>query len=72
MERADRVSIEYIVNELERLKVEIQRLEALLVPLVKDELSEKELDEIEREARKFNDEDWVDADDLDSILEDGE
>ncbi len=72
MERADRVSVEYIVNELERLKVEIQRLEALLVPLVKSELSEKELDEIEREAREFNDEDWVDADDLDSILEDGE
>ena len=72
MERAERVSIEYIVNELERLKVEVQRLEALLIPLVKSELSEEEIDEIEREAREFDDEDWVDADELDSLLGDEE
>ena len=69
MEHVDKVSVEYIVNEIERLKIEIQRLEALLVPLVKGEISEEELEEIEREAREFNEEDWVDADELENLLE---
>ncbi|ASJ03140.1 hypothetical protein A3L09_07680 [Thermococcus profundus] len=72
MENAEKVSIDYVLSELERLKREIQRLEDLLVPIVKDELSGKELEEIEVEAREFNEEEWVDADELDALLEDGE
>ncbi|BAD85427.1 hypothetical protein, conserved [Thermococcus kodakarensis KOD1] len=74
MERTTDARIEYILSELERLKVHIQRLESMLVPLVKDEVPEEELREIEMEARKFKEEseEWIDAEDLDEILEDEE
>ncbi|GAB6102156.1 DUF5646 family protein [Thermococcus atlanticus] len=70
MERIDFRNIEYVMAELERIKVEIQRLEALLVPLVKEEVSPEELDEIEREAREFKEDEWVDANELEELLED--
>lgn len=69
MERMDFRNIEYVMAELERIKVEIQRLEALLVPLVKEEVSPEELDEIEREAREFKEDEWVDASELEELLE---
>lgn len=54
------------MKELERLKVEIQRLEAMLMPVQKDDgISEEEIKEILREARNPNPGDWVDADELD-------
>ncbi|GEM_PF-1629199 len=65
MERAS-VNVEYVLKELERLKVEIQRLEAMLMPVQKDDgISEEEIKEILREARNPNPGDWVDADELD-------
>jgi len=70
MERVSEANIKYVLGELERLKVEIQRLEAMLVPLVKGELSEEEIEEIEREAREFHQDEWIDADDLEGLLED--
>ena len=70
MERVSEANIKYVMGELERLKVEIQRLEAMLVPLVKGELSEEEIEEIEREAREFHQDEWIDADDLEGLLED--
>lgn len=41
---------------------------------MKDEVPEEELREIEMEARKFKEEseEWIDAEDLDEILEDEE
>ena len=69
MEKISEANIRYVMKELERLKVEIQRLEAILVPLVRDEISEEELEEIEREARNFREEDWIDADELEKLLE---
>ncbi|MEO2152109.1 MAG: DUF5646 family protein [Thermococcus sp.] len=68
MERVRDVNVRYVMEELERLKVEIQRLEAMLVPIVRGEVSDEELDEIEREARDFKEEDWIDADELERIL----
>ena len=70
MERVRDANVRYVMEELERLKVEVQRLEALLVPLVKNELSAGEVEEIEREAREFHEEEWVNADDLEELLED--
>ncbi|WP_099210475.1 DUF5646 family protein [Thermococcus henrietii] len=69
MERVSDANVRYVMEELERLKVEIQRLEAMLVPIVRGELSKEELEEIEREARDFKEEDWIDADELERILE---
>jgi hypothetical protein len=69
MERVSDANVRYVMEELERLKVEIQRLEAMLVPIVRAELSNEELEEIEREARDFKEEDWIDADELERILE---
>ncbi len=69
MERVRDVNVRYVMEELERLKVEIQRLEAMLVPIVRGEVSDEELDKIEREARDFKEEDWIDADELERILE---
>ncbi|NJE55272.1 DUF5646 family protein [Thermococcus sp. 21S9] len=69
MERVSDANVRYVIEELERLKVEIQRLEAMLVPIVRGELSKEELEEIEREARDFKEEDWIDADELERILE---
>ena len=68
MERVSDANVRYVMEELERLKVEIQRLEAMLVPIVRGELSKEELGEIEREARDFKEEDWIDADELERIL----
>ena len=70
MERVSEANIKYVMGELERLKVEIQRLEAMLVPLVKGEISEEEIEEIEREAREFHQDEWIDTDDLEGLLED--
>ena len=70
MERVRDANVRYVMEELERLKVEVQRLEALLVPLVKNELSAGEVEEIEREVREFHEEEWVNADDLEELLED--
>ena len=70
MERVSDANVRYVMEELERLKVEIQRLEAMLIPLVRNELSEEEIEEIEREARNFKEDEWIDADELDRILED--
>ena len=70
MERIDFRDIEYVIAELKRIKVEIQRLEALLVPLVKEGVSPEELDEIEREAREFKEDEWVDTNELEELLED--
>ncbi|CAD5244036.1 DUF5646 family protein [Thermococcus camini] len=70
MERVSEANIKYVMEELERLKVEIQRLEAMLVPMVKNEISAEEIEEIEREAREFYEEEWIDADDLEGLLED--
>ena len=70
MERVSDANVRYVMEELERLKVEIQRLEAMLIPLVRNELSEEEIEEIEREARNFKEGEWIDADELDRILED--
>ncbi|AIU70376.1 hypothetical protein TEU_08555 [Thermococcus eurythermalis] len=70
MERVSEATVRHVMEELERLKVEVQRLEALLVPLVKNELSAEEVEEIEREAREFHEEEWVNADDLEDLLED--
>ena len=69
MERVSDANVRYVMEELERLKVEIQRLEAMLVPIVRGELSREELEEIEREARDFKEEDWIDADELERVLE---
>ncbi|ACS33197.1 DUF5646 family protein [Thermococcus gammatolerans] len=69
MERVRDVNVRYVMEELERLKVEIQRLEAMLVPIVRGEVSDEELDKIEREARDFKEENWIDADELERILE---
>ncbi|AJC71921.1 hypothetical protein X802_06935 [Thermococcus guaymasensis DSM 11113] len=68
MERVSDANVRYVMEELERLKVEIQRLEAMLVPIVRGELSKEELGEIEREARDFKEEDWIDTDELKRIL----
>lgn len=74
MEKTTDTRIEYILSELERLKVHIQRLESMLIPLLKDEVPEDELRKIEIEARKFKEEseEWIDAEDLEEILEDEE
>ncbi|MBP1912467.1 DUF5646 family protein [Thermococcus stetteri] len=74
MEKTTDARIEYIPSELERLKVHIQRLESMLVPLVKGEVPEDELKEIEMEARRFKEEseEWIDAEELEKILEDEE
>jgi len=69
MEGVSDANVRYVMEELERLKVEIQRLEAMLVPIVRAELSDEEIGEIEREARDFKEEDWIDADELERILE---
>ncbi|WP_297536216.1 DUF5646 family protein [Thermococcus sp.] len=69
MERVSDTNVRYVMEELERLKVEIQRLEAMLVPIMRAELSDEEIEEIEREARDFKEEDWIDADELERILE---
>ena len=69
MERVSDANVRYVMEELERLKVEIQRLEAMLVPIVRAELSDEEIEEIEREARDFKEEDWIDADELERVLE---
>jgi len=70
MERISDANVRYVMEELERLKVEIQRLEAMLVPMVKNEISAEEIEEIKREAKKFYEEEWIDADDLEGLLED--
>jgi len=36
MGRVDAKSVEYILRELERLKIEIQRLEAMIIPVQRD------------------------------------
>lgn len=74
MEKTTDTRIEYILSELERLKIHIQRLESMLIPLVKDEVPEDELRKIEMEARKFKEEseEWIDAEGLEEILEDQE
>ncbi|MCD6372401.1 MAG: hypothetical protein J7L37_02460 [Thermococcus sp.] len=69
MERVSEATVRHVMEELERLKAEVQRLEALLVPLAKNELSAEEVKKIEREAREFHEEEWVDADDLEEPLE---
>jgi len=40
----------------------------MLVPIVRAELSDEEIEEIEREARDFKEENWIDADELERIL----
>jgi hypothetical protein len=50
---------------LERLKVEIQRLEAMLIPVQKDpDITEGELAELLELAKDENPENWIDADEL--------
>ena len=65
MEKVSAKNVEYILKELERLKVEIQRLEAMLIPIQRDpDISEEEIAELLELARDDNPENWVDADEL--------
>ncbi|NJF25145.1 DUF5646 family protein [Thermococcus sp. Bubb.Bath] len=63
MERTE--NVEYVLKELERLKVEIQRLEAMLMPVLRDEdITEEELEELLELARDENPDEWIDAEKL--------
>ncbi|HII61009.1 DUF5646 family protein [Pyrococcus horikoshii] len=54
-----------VLKELERLKVEIQRLEAMLMPEERDEdITEEEIAELLELARDEDPENWIDAEEL--------
>jgi len=63
MEKAE--NVEYVLKELERLKVEIQRLESMLMPVLRDEdITDEEIAELLELAKDENPENWIDADEL--------
>ncbi|NJE25937.1 hypothetical protein E3E22_04735 [Thermococcus sp. MV5] len=63
MEKSE--NVEYVLKELERLKVEIQRLESMLMPVLKDEdITNEEIAELLELARDEDPENWIDADEL--------
>ncbi len=65
MERVDAKSVEYILRELERLKIEIQRLEAMIIPVQRDpDIAEEEIAELLKLARDDSPENWIDANEL--------
>jgi len=60
MEKAE--NVEYVLRELERLKVEIQRLESMLMPVLRDDdITDEEIAELLELAKNENPEDWIDA-----------
>jgi len=63
MEKAE--NVEYVLKELERLKVEIQRLESMLMPVLRDEdITDEEIAKLLELAKDENPENWIDADEL--------
>ncbi|RLF82535.1 hypothetical protein DRN44_03765 [Thermococci archaeon] len=63
MEKAE--NVEYVLKELERLKVEIQRLKSMLMPVLRDEdITDEEIAELLELAKDENPEDWSDAGEL--------
>jgi len=65
MEKANSRNVEYILKELERLKTEIQRLEAMIIPVQRDpDITDEEIAELLELARDDNPENWIDADEL--------
>lgn len=62
MERVDTKSVEYILRELERLKIEIQRLEAMIIPVQRDPgITDEEIAELLKLAKDDSLENWTDA-----------
>ena len=62
MERVDTKSVEYILRELERLKIEIQRLEAMIIPVQRDpDITDEEIAELLKLAKDDSLENWIDA-----------
>ena len=60
MEKAE--NVEYVLRELERLKVEIQRLESMLMPVLRDDdITDEEIAELLELAKNENPVDWIDA-----------
>ncbi|AIY91041.1 DUF5646 family protein [Geoglobus acetivorans] len=65
MEKVSEKNVEHILRELERLKVEIQRLEAMIVPLKRDpDITDEEVAELLELAKDDNPENWIDAKEL--------
>ena len=53
MEKAE--NVEYVLRELERLKVEIQRLESMLMPVLRgDDITDEEIAELLELAKNEN------------------
>lgn len=65
MEKVNARNVEYVLKELEKLKIEIQRLEALLTPVQRDpDISDEEIAELLELAKDDSPENWIDADEL--------
>ncbi len=63
MEKVNAKNVEYILKELERLKIEIQRLEAMIIPVQRDpDITDEEIAELLELDRDDNP--WIDADEL--------
>jgi len=65
MEKVNARNVEYVLKELERLKTEIQRLEAMIIPVQRDpDITDEEIAELLELARDDSPENWIDADEL--------
>jgi len=65
MEKVNAGNVEHVLKELERLKVEIQRLEAMIIPVQRDpDITDEEIAELLELAMDDSPENWIDADEL--------
>ena len=65
MEKIYTKNVDYFLKELERLKVEIQKLEAMIIPVQRNpDITDEEIVELLELAKDNSPENWIDADEF--------